>query len=298
MKNSISLRATAATLSNADVGQMLKKFNFYNKVYPWNADYANDQGDFQGDLHDNLDGTVTDRRTGLMWQQGQAPDYARFEKAQPYIDYLNQIYFSGYQDWRLPTLEELVTLMTPSRENKGLFVSSVFPDKMWFWSCDAGAVDTGRQWAGTAFAWAINFFYGSLFCLEVSNAQDIRAVRSAEVSEKRKFFSDHLLHLGNGEVEWLLENHYHPHAEMITFDQTIRGQEAIGRIIRQTPQLLGKILHISVDHYAESAEIIQFNATVNTEKLGIIRDRGIWYLENGKIRCQVSFPAESDTTGQ
>jgi hypothetical protein len=121
-----------------------------------------------------------------MWQKGQAPDYAPWKGAQPYIDRLNAEHFAGYADWRLPTIEELSTLMSRERLNDGLYVSPEFSNKMWFWSCDPGGAGAGRQWTDSSFFWAINFNYGSLFCLETSNAQDIRAVRTATANPQER----------------------------------------------------------------------------------------------------------------
>jgi hypothetical protein len=175
---SIRLRAEPAVFSNQDVRDMLRRRSFYCKAWPWNEEYANDAGSFRGDLVDNGDGTLTDRATGLMWQQGHAPDYAPFAGAQPYVDRLNRERFAGYADWRLPTIEECASLMTRERLNDDLYLSPLFSNRMWFWSCDKGGAGTGRDWTGAQFTWAINFDYGSLFCLENANAQDIRAVRT------------------------------------------------------------------------------------------------------------------------
>ncbi|NCR74323.1 MAG: DUF1566 domain-containing protein [Microcystis aeruginosa K13-06] len=188
MTEKVQLRSEPATLTNSDVRELLKKYNFYCKEYPWNQDYANDGGLFENDFQDNSDGTITDRATGLMWQKNQAPDYARWKNGQPYIEQLNQERFAGYSDWRLPTIEELASLMTRERLNDRLYVSPVFSKKMWFWSSDQGGAGSGRDWAGTGYAWAINFNYGCLFCLEIDNAQDIRAVRTAVVPPGRQFY--------------------------------------------------------------------------------------------------------------
>ena len=62
----------------------------------------------QPEYQDNGDGTVTDRVTGLMWQQG-LPD-----KKYPYSDcvtYADTSTWAGYTDWRLPTIKELYSLM-------------------------------------------------------------------------------------------------------------------------------------------------------------------------------------------
>lgn len=96
----------------------------------------------------------------------------------PYINRLNRERFAGYSDWRLPTAEECASLITRERLNDDLYLSPLFSNRMWFWSCDKGGAGTGRSWSGKTSTWAVNFDYGSLFCLEDANAQDVRAVRT------------------------------------------------------------------------------------------------------------------------
>ena len=151
----IRLRATPASLSNEEVSEMLKKYNFYCKRYSWNEEYANSKREFKNDFVDNIDGTVTDNAPGLMWQKAEAPDYGPWEKAQVYIHKLNKICFAGHSDWRLPTIEELASWVTSEPLNDGLYVGTVFTNKMWFWSCDKGSGDAGRNWIGSPFVWAI-----------------------------------------------------------------------------------------------------------------------------------------------
>ena len=69
---------------------------------------------------DNGDGTVSDLVTGLMWQQSpdmdgdgdiDAADKLTYDEALAYPDTLNAQGFAGYNDWRLPTIKELYSLI-------------------------------------------------------------------------------------------------------------------------------------------------------------------------------------------
>jgi hypothetical protein len=193
MANFLQLRSLPATISNGELRETLKKRSFYCKSYPWNQEYANDEGVFKNNFIDNLDGTVTDNHTGLMWQKAEAPDYMSWGKALPYIEQLNKGRFASHSDWRLPTIEELASLMTREKLNDDLYVSPVFSNKMWFWSCDKGGDDTGRKWTGSSFYWAINFNFGSLFCLETTNAQNIRAVRSVSTPAQKRVINNTII---------------------------------------------------------------------------------------------------------
>jgi hypothetical protein len=68
-------------------------------------------------LTDNGDGTVTDNITGLMWQQSpdtdgdgdiDANDKLTYDEA---ITGANKLNLGGYNDWRLPTIKELYSLI-------------------------------------------------------------------------------------------------------------------------------------------------------------------------------------------
>lgn len=60
---------------------------------------------------DNDDGTVTDSQTGLMWAQSSSPGDLNWEDAERYCKNpaMDSLYLK-YDDWRMPTVEELQTL--------------------------------------------------------------------------------------------------------------------------------------------------------------------------------------------
>ena len=61
----------------------------------------------QPNYTDNGDGTVTDNNTGLMWQQVPPEAFYSWEAAQAYAD---SLVLAGYDDWRLPTMKESISL--------------------------------------------------------------------------------------------------------------------------------------------------------------------------------------------
>ena len=64
---------------------------------------------FEADL---LNGTVTDHKTGLMWQQA-AYDIARtLPEAKTYC---NGLVLGGHNDWVLPRIDQLLTIVDYSR---------------------------------------------------------------------------------------------------------------------------------------------------------------------------------------
>ena len=126
----ISLRKKPKILTTGDLKYIYVKFNFFDTD-------QNPAGNFDNDFMDNRDGTVTDGVTGLIWQKnGSARELSRRE-ANSYVNMLNEEKFAGYSDWRLPTIEELASLLTRSTK-QDLCIDSVFDRKQSkCWSADS-----------------------------------------------------------------------------------------------------------------------------------------------------------------
>lgn len=76
-----------------------------NSFYGQDAQYAGVQASYQ----DNNDGTITDLNTGLMWQKTPNLDQkSTYAEAVAGADTFN---LAGYDDWRLPTIKELYSLI-------------------------------------------------------------------------------------------------------------------------------------------------------------------------------------------
>jgi hypothetical protein len=94
--------------------------------------------------------TVIDRYTGLIWQQDGSAAMTTWYEAITLVSLWNGRQFGGYSDWRIPTLEELATLLKPSSDENRPHMSPVFSqEKTWCWSCDI---------FGPLLAWRANFF--------------------------------------------------------------------------------------------------------------------------------------------
>ncbi len=111
--------------------------------------------------HNNLDGTITDLDTGLMWTQ--VPASARSWTAA--LDYAESLTFAGHSDWRLPNIKELQTLtdytLTTARQtseavaplNRVLFPTATTPATA-YWS--STALRSGGNQTPTS-AWLVEF---------------------------------------------------------------------------------------------------------------------------------------------
>lgn len=113
-----------------DLYKVIKDRNFFSKSY-------NPSGDFLNDFVDNGDGTVTDRVTGLMWQKEGSQTEITFETAKEYVRDLNEKRFAGYTNWRLPTIDELCSLLEPGLNKRGQHIDELFAGKGFAcWSSD------------------------------------------------------------------------------------------------------------------------------------------------------------------
>jgi hypothetical protein len=109
----IQLRSTPISdLSFDAVQEMLREKDFYDR--DWNNSGKGIHHDYESV---ELSGTalVFDHATGLMWQKGGLENYTSFKKAEAYIQQVNAKKFGGGSDWRLPTLEEAMSLMEPKK---------------------------------------------------------------------------------------------------------------------------------------------------------------------------------------
>jgi len=85
---------------------------------------------------------VLDHATGLMWQQGGSPESMAYG-AQNYLSSLNDKRFAGFDDWRLPTLEEAMSLMEREEKNGDLYIDAVFDHTQWrIWTADTGSASS------------------------------------------------------------------------------------------------------------------------------------------------------------
>lgn len=82
-------------------------------------------------------GLVQDTRTGLIWQQSGTPYPLPHAQALAYADTLNRQRLGGHGDWRLPTAEELATLLAPEPDLRRLCLAPCFdPLQRRLWSAD------------------------------------------------------------------------------------------------------------------------------------------------------------------
>jgi hypothetical protein len=115
----VTLRNTPDFFSVARVEDLVMAGNYFDSK-------RNPTGFFTNYLVDDNNGhTVTDLATGLMWHR-QGYDIANIQRVRKYVEDLNQLKFGGYSDWRLPTIDEAMSLMESERNIEGLHLHPCF----------------------------------------------------------------------------------------------------------------------------------------------------------------------------
>ena len=144
----VSLRRQPKAIENQlEIRRILAKYNFFEIS-------MNTHGSFANDLVDNNDDTLTDNATGLMWQKGGSLELLDNRSAKNYIKQLNSQRFAGYSDWRMPTIEELMSLLNRYKNN-GVYIAPQFSNQQTTcWSIDQTDYDSG--------AWIVNFCQGEV----------------------------------------------------------------------------------------------------------------------------------------
>lgn len=115
----VVLPSESEALHDNQLGPLLRQWNFYDAQ-------LNPQGAFANALADPGDNlTVVDERTGLIWQRGGL-DLCSSSRMKQNIAKLNGEGWAGHHDWRLPTLEEAMSLMEAAPNDKGVHLHPCF----------------------------------------------------------------------------------------------------------------------------------------------------------------------------
>ena len=168
------LRSKPMELSDKDVHGMIRKHDFFDtsrnllsKGFP----HEYKAMDIKGDK------VIFDNFSCLMWQQSGSSDKIGFENAKKWVTELNRNRFAGFNDWRLPTLEEAMSLMEPEQKQGSLYIDSLFDIKQsWIWTSD--------PYQGASWAWVVNFSLGKCYDSQFDSNYYVRAVRFGQSSQE------------------------------------------------------------------------------------------------------------------
>jgi len=123
----------------------------------------------QNEFEVNSDGTISDRATGLIWQQSGARYPMTWPRAKAYVQALNSSQFAGSSTWRLPTIDELTTLLTDLPRGDAYCIEPIFDQRQkWLWSCDRRSFTA---------AWYVSIDMGYVAWQDFTAYYHVRAVR-------------------------------------------------------------------------------------------------------------------------
>ena len=163
--SSEQLRSTPGTYSRKEIREMITRKNLFDKTMNIKGSFKNE---YEVKIVEN-DKVVIDHSTNLIWHQSGSTDFVALERIEQYIEEVNKSKYAGYSDWRLPTIEELSSLLEPEK-SEGLYVSPVFDRKQIFcWSSDKD--NSGSRWY-------IFFGGGTVWCDPYNFHGYVRPVRS------------------------------------------------------------------------------------------------------------------------
>ena len=163
----LTLRSqTASNLQQDEVTAMLKQRGFYDR---------NLHKEGKGIAHLYLaserhgEKLVIDYVTGLTCQQTGSSNSMNYTEAEKFIRELNAKRFAGYEDWRLPSLEEAMSLMEREEKSGGLYIDPVFDRRQqWIWTADKSSASS---------CWVVGFDDGRCSNLRVDYYVYVRLVR-------------------------------------------------------------------------------------------------------------------------
>ncbi|CAK0756417.1 hypothetical protein CCP4SC76_2780003 [Gammaproteobacteria bacterium] len=113
------------------------------------------------------DTTILDTQTNLIWDK-TFKDNLTFYEALYYAEQANQDNYLGYNDWRVPTIQEILSLVDYTKYDP----ASTFPNmpSSFFWSSAPYAYYSVN-------AWNVNFYGGSANSGSRSSGLAVRLVR-------------------------------------------------------------------------------------------------------------------------
>jgi hypothetical protein len=153
----VLLRSDARTdLDHSGATRMIVQTNFFDAT-------RNKGGDAPGSaLRSFRDGRlVEDRSTGRIWTRDSAGPlpYAGTPDVHLVVRKANEERFYGLDKWRIPTLEEAMSLMMKDAREGGLHISPLFSNDEYLWTCDS-YVDNSTYLPKDTWRWIVCYRFG------------------------------------------------------------------------------------------------------------------------------------------
>lgn len=105
----------------------------------------------------------------------------------------------------------------------------------------------------------------------------------------KEFYKEQLALMSSGDIDGLLEQHYHADAVMITFDGIRRGREELKKYYVDTLKIMGQITYLKTEYFADTEDVIIFKAVITSEGRGTVHADNGFYLKDGKIYRHIAL---------
>lgn len=125
---------------------------------------------------DNGNGTITDRLTGLMWEQSPSTTKYTWENAFTRVAEINGSGLGGYTDWRLPNILELESIVNAEQTSTC----------DWLITQGFSGIQNANYWTSstcstnTANAYYLNLQYGNFTYQSKTSLVNVIAVRAGD----------------------------------------------------------------------------------------------------------------------
>ena len=169
-----NFRSTPIALTESELVEVLNRYGF-----PDTCNNATGAGFTNSFVPREINGgsVVVDNHSGLMWQksgstEGIMSGIMIYSKAQEWVNNLNVKKFASFDDWRLPTVEEAMTLMETKAKNRDLRIDRLFDSTQEsVWTCDKVSKPGRNGWV-----WVVNY-NGYCYDNSPSSSVHVRVVR-------------------------------------------------------------------------------------------------------------------------
>jgi len=112
---------------------------------------------------------VTDNETSLQWQDNESA-YKTWQSA---IDYCENLTLGSYEDWRLPNINELTSLVDDSKFNPSIDTVFLYTASNYYWSSTTNALYSND-------AWLVSFSDGRQSYYSKHRSYYVRCVRAGQ----------------------------------------------------------------------------------------------------------------------
>ena len=154
-------------LSGYSVQIMLEEQGFFDNNMHWDGHGLLHQYE---EIERQSQKLVVDHSTGLTWQQSGSRSRMTFREAKKYIQELRDKKYAGFDYWRLPTLEEAMSLLEPKKNEYRLYIEHIF-DKT------QSSIRTIDKNITASQTWYVGFHGGFCHTTDFDFSFHVRAVR-------------------------------------------------------------------------------------------------------------------------